>query len=61
MIAQAISESMVESVLLAAQWAPSTSRGIRYDGVIDGRRIGVVVDADDEALVVTTFWYREEA
>ena len=59
MIAQGISEAMVEAILLNPQWTPPTTRGVRYDSVIDGRRVCVVVDAGDETSVVTAFLYRE--
>ena len=59
MIGQGISEEMVESILLRPLSTPSTSRGVRYDGIWEGQRLCVVVDANDEALIVSAFWYRE--
>ena len=57
---QAITEAMVEEVLAKREWNPPTGRNVRYDAVVDGRRLGVVVASQDETFVVTAFWYIEE-
>jgi hypothetical protein len=44
MLEKRISEEMVEGVLSAPRWTPATTRGIRYGGVVDGRRLAVVID-----------------
>ncbi len=52
---------MVEAVLLDPQWTPPTSRSTRYDGMVDDRRLCIVVQEDrDTPIVVTAFWYIEE-
>lgn len=60
MLEQGIDPEMVEAVLLNPTWTPFTMRRIRYDGVVGGRRLSVIVSAADESRVVTAFWYREE-
>ncbi len=60
MIEQGITEGMVESVLLQPQWTPAVFSGIRYDGMVGERRLGVVVAGRDEQLVVTAFWVWDE-
>jgi hypothetical protein len=60
MIGQGITEEMVEAILLRPLTRPSTSRGIRYDGFWNDRRLCVVVDPDDETVIVSAFWNREE-
>jgi len=58
MIQYQIKEEMVEAVLLQPRWS-ATSRNVRYDGIVGGRKLAVVVAAQDETIVVTTFWAEE--
>lgn len=61
MIARGITEQMVEAVLLSPQWMPATTRNTRYDAVVGGRRVGVVLaEEHDPAVVVTVMWADEE-
>lgn len=60
MAEQGINRDMVESVLLNPVWTPFVTSRIRYDGLVDGRRLCVIVTPADETFVVTAFWYREE-
>ncbi len=57
-----ISREMVEQVLLKPEWAPPTTRNTRYDAMVNGRRLCVVVAEEwSEPVVVTAFWLIEEA
>jgi hypothetical protein len=44
MMAQSITEAMVEAVLLRPQWTPQVhSLNLRYDAIVDGARLAVIV------------------
>ena len=52
---------MIDAVLSAPAWTPSTSRNTRYDALIDGRRLAVVVAEEHQPVViVTAFWTRPD-
>lgn len=52
-----ITHADIERVLSAPTWSPATTRGTRYDGIVDGERLAVVVvDGSDPLLVITAFW-----
>jgi Domain of unknown function (DUF4258) len=56
-----IDERMIEAVLEEPEWSPPTSRGTRYDRVVDGRRLCVVIDERrDPIVVVSTWWFGTE-
>jgi hypothetical protein len=55
-----ISQEMVERVLLDPEWSSATTRNTRYDAIVEGRRLCVVVAEEwSEPVVVSTFWFRE--
>ena len=55
-----ISDEEVRAVLADPQWTPSTDRNTRYDGMVDGRRLAIVVAEEHQPpLVVTLWWYDE--
>ncbi len=61
MIQQGISEAMVEAVLLSPSWTPQRhSQNIRYDALVDGVRLAVVVAPRDETIIVSVFWIDRE-
>ena len=56
MLLRNVTQEEVEAVLAAPRWSPPTSRNARYDRLVAGRRIGVVVaEEHDPPLVVTVF------
>ena len=56
MILRNISRDEMAAVLANPQWVPATTRGTRYDGMVGGRRIAVVVEEGTDPLrVVTVF------
>lgn len=60
MLSRDITLEMIDAVLSAPQWNPPSTRNTRYDGLVAGRRLSVVVTEDtDPPLVVTVFWYEE--
>jgi Domain of unknown function (DUF4258) len=60
MLAKGITEDMVLAVLAAPEWSPATGRGIRYDAMVQNRRLCVVIaDEGDDPRVVTVFWFGE--
>lgn len=49
----------VQQVLSAPQWSPATTRSTRYDAIVDGQRLAIVVDEVRQPgviTVVTAFW-----
>ena len=60
MIEQDITGDMVESVLDEPHWTPAVFSGLRYDGMVWGQRLAVVVAERDERLVVTAFLVWDE-
>ena len=62
MLLRSVTEEDVEAVLTAPLWAPPTSRDGRYDAVVAGRRIGIVIAAEhDPPVVVTVFLVDEKS
>ena len=59
MLNRNITEEEVAAVLADPQWMPETTRGKRYDAIVGGRRVGVVVEEGTDPLrVVTVFEVR---
>ena len=56
MILRNISRDEIAAVLAKPQWMPATTRGTRYDAMVEGRRVAVVVEEGTDPLrVVTVF------
>ncbi|MYA19559.1 MAG: DUF4258 domain-containing protein [Chloroflexi bacterium] len=56
MLLRNISRDEITAVLANPQWMPATTRGRRYDAMVGGRRIAVVVEEGTDPLrVVTVF------
>lgn len=54
-----ITEAMAQYVLTARTGQVPTTRNTRFDAVVEGRRMGVVVALEHTPpVVVTVFWYR---
>ncbi len=57
-----ITREVVEWVLLNSQWMPATTGNTRYDSMVNGRRLCVVVAEEwSEPLIITAFWFRGES
>lgn len=55
-----ISEAMVERVLGSSEWRVPTPRNTRYDAIIDGRRLVVIVALEHSPPVIVTVWWEGE-
>ena len=57
LIERGITEEMLDTVLMNPRWMPSVGRNTCYDGVVDGRRLRVVL-AEEHAVpvLVTAHW-----
>jgi hypothetical protein len=54
-----ITDAMVEYVLTVRTWDVPTTRNTRFDALVEGRRMGVVVALEHTPpVVVTVLWYR---
>jgi hypothetical protein len=62
MLQRSIDARMVQAALSRPLWSPPTTRGTRYDGLVeDGRRLCLVVDESGlTPVLVTAFWYEGE-
>lgn len=58
MFARNVSWADIDAVLSNPRWQPATTRNIRYDAIVRGERLAVVVASQsiDQQIVVTVFW-----
>ena len=53
-----ITDADIASVLDSPEWEVPVTRGRRFDGIVDGRRLCVVIDEHaDPIRLVTVWWY----
>lgn len=61
LIVRGITEAMLDAVLIDPRWMPSVGPNTCYDGIVDGRRLRVVI-AEEYAvpILVTAHWIEIE-